>query len=79
MEIKITDELLENGKSKDFIKYILNNCNYKLHFKLKDIKGELTKENVYNQLSINKLYNDDDQNIKSAKIDLIKKIIILEF
>lgn len=79
MEIKISDELLENGKSKDFIKYILNNCNYKLHFKLKDIKGELTKENVYNQLSINKLYNDDDQNIKSAKIDLIKKIIILEF
>ena len=71
MIIKLNDEMLakinnEEVKARDFIEYILENCNYKLHFKLKDIKGDLTKENVYSQLSINKLYNDNEENVKKA-------------
>ena len=82
MEITINQELLEKLKSgnityKDIIEYVLSNCDYKLHFKIKDIKGELTKENVYNQLSLEKLYNDKEQNIKNAYIKDNK--IILEF
>ena len=71
MIIKLNDEMwtkINNAevKAKDFIEYILENCDYKLHFKIKDIKGDLTKENVYNQLSINKLYNDKEENVKKA-------------
>ena len=71
MIIKLNDEMLdkinnEEAKARDFIKYILENCNFKLHFKIKDIKGGLTKENVYSQLSINKLYNDNEENVKKA-------------
>lgn len=71
MIIKLNDKMcnkINNGevKAKDFIEYILENCDYKLHFKIKDIKGNLTKENVYSQLSINKLYNDNEENVKKA-------------
>lgn len=71
MIIKLNDEMLskinnEEVKARDFIEYILENCNYKLHFKLKDIKGDLTKENVYSQLSISQLYNDNEENVKKA-------------
>ena len=81
MEILINKELLEkiqNGNitSRHMIEYVLSNCDYKLHFKIKDIKGELTKENVYNQLSLEKLYNDKEQNVKRAYIKDNK--IILE-
>lgn len=82
MEILLDNEFLEKVKSgdvkaKEVVEYILSNCDYRLHFKIKDIKGELTKDNVYNQLSISKLYNDDEQNIKRAYIKDNK--IILEF
>ena len=30
------------------------------------IKGDLTKENVYSQLSLKQLYNDEEQNVKKA-------------
>lgn len=71
MIIKLNDEMCnkinnEEIKARDFIEYILGNCDYKLHFKIKDIKGNLTKENVYSQLSINKLYNDNEENVKKA-------------
>ena len=82
MEIAINQELLEKVKSgkitgRDIVEYVLSNCDYRLHFKIKDIKGELTKENVYNQLSLEKLYNDKEENIKNAYIKDNK--IILEF
>lgn len=69
MIIKLNDEMWnrinnKEVKARDFIEYILENCDYKLHFKIKDIKGNLTKENVYSQLSINKLYNDNEENVK---------------
>ena len=71
MIIKLDNEMwtkINNAeiKAKDIVKYILENCDYKLHFKIKDIKGALTKENVYSQLSINKLYNDNEENVKKA-------------
>ena len=82
MEILLDNEFLEKIEReevviKEVIEYILSNCDYKLHFKIKDIKGELTKENVYNQLSISKLYNDKEQNVKLAYVKDNK--IILEF
>lgn len=82
MEILVNQELLEKVKSGNItgsyiIEYILSNCDYKLHFKIKDIKGELTKENVYSQLSLGKLYNDKEENVKKAYIKDNK--IILEF
>lgn len=71
MIIKLNDEMwtkINNAeiKASDIVKYILENSDYKLHFKIKDIKGALTKENVYSQLSINKLYNDNEENVKKA-------------
>ena len=82
MEIAINQELLEKVKSgnitgRDIVEYILSNCDYKLHFKVRDIKGDLTKENVYSQLSLEKLYNDKEENIKNAYIKDNK--IVLEF
>lgn len=71
MIINLNDKMwdkINNGniKVKDFIAYILENSNYKIHFKIKDIKGALIKENVYNQLSISQLYNDKEENVKKA-------------
>lgn len=82
MEILVNQELLEKVKSGNItgryiVEYVLSNCDYRLHFKIKDIKGELTKENVYSQLSISNLYNDKEQNVKLAYIKDNK--IILEF
>lgn len=82
MEIAINQELLEKVKSgiitgRDIVEYVLSNCDYRLHFKVRDIKGDLTKENVYNQLSLEKLYNDKEENIKNAYIKDNK--IVLEF
>lgn len=82
MEITINQELLEKVKSgnitgRDIVEYVLSNCDYKLHFKVRDIKGDLTKENVYSQLSLEKLYNDKEENIKNAYIKDNK--IVLEF
>ena len=82
MEIAINQELLEKVKSGNItgryiVEYVLSNCDYKLHFKIRDIKGDLTKENVYSQLSLEKLYNDKEENIKNAYIKDNK--IILEF
>lgn len=82
MKIAINQELLEKVKSgnitgRDIVEYILSNCDYKLHFKVRDIKGDLTKENVYSQLSLEKLYNDKEENVKNAYIKDNK--IVLEF
>lgn len=82
MEILINQELLEKVKSGNItgryiVEYVLSNCDYRLHFKIKDIKGELTKENVYSQLSLEKLYNDKEENVKNAYIKDNK--IVLEF
>lgn len=82
MEIVINQELLEKVKSGNItgryiVEYVLSNCDYRLHFKVRDIKGDLTKENVYSQLSLEKLYNDKEQNIKNAYIKDNK--IVLEF
>lgn len=63
-------------RAKELIKIILES-KYYLHFKINDIKGELTKENVYNQLSINKIYNDKGQPIRSAFIK--NNYLFLEF
>ena len=82
MEIAINQELLEKVKSGNItgryiVEYVLSNCDYKLHFKVRDIKGDLTKENVYSQLSLEKLYNDKEENVKNAYIKDNK--IVLEF
>lgn len=82
MEIAINQELLEKVKSGNItgryiVEYVLSNCDYRLHFKVRDIKGDLTKENVYSQLSLEKLYNDKEENIKNAYIKDNK--IVLEF
>jgi hypothetical protein len=84
MNIKINQELenkINSGylKAKDMVGYLLSNCDMELHFKIKDIKGELTEENVNSQLSISQLYNDDEKNIKKLLIDLENKILKLEF
>lgn len=84
MNIKINKELenkINKGyvKAKDIVGYLLSNCDMQLHFKITDIKGPLIKENVNNQLSINKLYNDDEKTIKKLSIDLENKILKLEF
>lgn len=73
MILELNEFILEkinsnNLKSRDFIEYVLENSDYKLHFKIKDIKGQLSKENVYSQLSLDKLYNDNEENIKRAYI-----------
>lgn len=80
MKIELDKNILElidknSLTCKDLIKYVLQNTS--LHFKIKDIKGDLTKENVYSQLSLNKLYNDNDENIKFAYID--NNILVLRF
>lgn len=80
MELKLNNEIMEkvkngNVKANDIVRYILENTF--LHFKIKDIKGNLTKENVYSQLSINKIYNDKEKNIKKAYIK--NNILVLEF
>ena len=67
---------INNLRAKDLIKIILESEHY-LHFKVNDIKGDLTKENVYSQLSINKIYNDKDQPIKNAYIK--DNYLFLEF
>lgn len=82
MEIAINQELLEKVKSGNItgryiVEYVLSNCDYRLHFKVRDIKGDLTKENVYSQLSLEKLYNDKEENVKNAYIKDNK--IVLEF
>ena len=82
MEILLNEEIMEkvnnnNLKAHDIISYILQHSNFKLHFKVKDIKGDLIKENVYSQLSINQLYNDEEKNVKKAYIK--DNVIILEF
>lgn len=79
--IKLSNETLEKIEkghlpAKDIIEIILTSGNF-LHFKIKDIKGDLTKENVYNQLAIDKIYNDDEKNIKKAYIK--GENLILEF
>jgi hypothetical protein len=72
MIIELNDEIWEKIntgylKARDLVEYILSNCDYRLHFRLCDIKSkELTKENIYNELSIDKLYNDDNKNVKKA-------------
>ena len=80
MRIELSNEMWQkindgNIKAKDVVKYILENTF--LHFKIKDIKGDLTKENVYNQLSISQIYNDDEQNIKKAYLK--DNMLVLEF
>lgn len=84
MNIKINKELenkINSGylSAKDMVAYLLSNCERQLHFKITDIKGNLTKENVNGQLSISQLYNDDKKPIKNAIIDIYKKVIKLEF
>ena len=69
--IQLDDNIIERQKNntlraKDLIKFILEHSY--LHFKVKDVKGNLEKENVYNSLSIDKLYNDDNKNVKQAYI-----------
>ena len=76
IEITLNDININDLRAKDLVKIILESKHY-LHFKIKDIKGELTKENVYNQLSINKIYNDKGEPIKSAFIK--DNVLFLEF
>ena len=80
MKIELSNEMwqkINNGdvKAKDFVEYVLQNTF--LHFKIKDIKGALTRENVYSQLSLNQIYNDEEQNIKKAYIE--DDMLVLEF
>ena len=80
MIIKLNEEIYENIlngnlKAKDLIKYVLENST--LHFKIKDIKGELTKENVYNQLSLERLYNDNEKRVRKAYLK--NNDLVLEF
>ena len=84
MNIKINQELenkINSGylKAKDMVGYLLSNCDMELHFKIKDIKGELTKDNVNSQLSINKLYNDNEKPIKKLILDMENQVLKLEF
>lgn len=74
--IRLDNVNINDLRAKELIKIILESNNY-LHFKINDIKGDLTKENVYNQLSINKIYNDKEQPIKSAFIK--DNMLYLEF
>ena len=76
IKIELNGININNLRAKDLIKIILESGHY-LHFKIKDIKGDLTKENVYNQLSINKIYNDKEQPIKNAYIK--ENYLFLEF
>ena len=80
MEIELSNEMWQkinsgNVKAKDFVEYVLENTF--LHFKIKDIKGDLTKENVYSQLSLKQLYNDEEQNVKKAYLK--DNMLVLEF
>lgn len=80
MEIELSNEIWQkindgNIKARDIVEYILENTF--LHFKIRDIKGDLTKENVYNQLSISKIYNDEEKNIKKAYLK--DNMLVLEF
>jgi len=90
MILNLNDEMMEkinnyDLKMKDMIKFLLNywtenkDLTKCLNFKMKDIEGDLTKENVHNQLSITQLYNDNNKNIKNATIDRENKTLILEF
>jgi hypothetical protein len=77
VKIELEENIINNNlKAKDLIKIILESKHY-LHFKISDIKGALTKENVYNQLSISKIYNDKEQPIKRAYIK--DNYLFLEF
>lgn len=77
MKIKLNKNILEKGmlQANELVEFLLQNTD--LHFKIKDLNGELTRENVYNQLSLNKLYNDKDENIKKAYIK--NDFLVLEF
>lgn len=84
MNIKINQELenkINSGyvSTKNMIGYLLSNCDMQLHFKIKDIKGELTKENVNSQISISQLYNEDEKPIKELLIDMNNKLLKLYF
>ena len=77
IRIELEENVINNNlKAKDLIKIILESKHY-LHFKVNDIKGDLTKENVYSQLSISKIYNDKEQPIKRAYIK--DNYLFLEF
>jgi hypothetical protein len=80
MELELSNELwdkINNGnvKARDIVEYVLENTF--LHFKIKDIKGNLTKENVFSQLSLSQIYNDDEKNIKKAYLK--NNMLVLEF
>lgn len=80
MKIVLNDEMIKaikkgNVKAYDLVKFVLQNTF--LHFKVQDIKGNLTRENVYSQLSLNKIYNDEEKNIKKAYIK--NNVLVLEF
>ena len=77
IKIELAENIInDNLKARDLIKIILESGNY-LHFKVKDIKGDLTKENVYNQLSISQIYNDNEEPIKKAYV--LNNTLYLEF
>ena len=81
--LKLSEELknkINNGglQARDVVKFVLENTS--LHFRLIDIKArQLTKENVYNELSLDKIYNDENEHIRKASVDLINNIITLNF
>ena len=80
MELKLSNEIwqkINNGniKAKDIVEYVLENTF--LHFKIRDIKGSLTKENVYSQLSLKQIYNDKEENVKKAYLK--DNMLVLEF
>ena len=80
MEIELSNEMWQkinsgNVKAKDFVEYVLENTF--LHFKIRDIKGSLTKENVYSQLSLKQIYNDKEENVKKAYLK--DNMLVLEF